>query len=170
MIWKHIARHFCEATMNLYRRNNSPKAGWRPPRGHRRLFVATALIFVLVIIDALSGGKIRSLARAGGSEIWKFGSSIAESVAGSGFFSSRRALTAENLALTQQIASLQERAAAHKVLQDENRALRDVLRVAGVEKGPNRASGITAPIVSSFRSSPYGTFQVGAGRADSVSP
>ncbi len=154
--------------MNLFRQNNWPKAGWRPPRG-RHFFVTTAIIFVLLIIDGLSGGKIRSVARLAGSEVWKLGSAMTQSITGSRFISSRRALIEENLALAQQIAWLQERAAAYRVLQDENKALRDVLHVAGIERNPNRESGITAPIVSSFRSSPYGTFQVGAGREDSVS-
>lgn len=121
-------------------------------------------------MDALSGGKIRSLARAAGSQIWKFGSSISESIAESGFISSRRALIEENSALTQQIAQMQERSAAYLVLQDENQALREILRVADITQSTKKEIGITAPIVSSFRSSPYGTFQVGAGRADSVSP
>ena len=155
--------------MNLYQRNNGRRIGWGPPRG-RRLFVATIIVLVLFIMDALSGGKIRSVARQVGSEVWKLGSTVAESFVGSGFIGSRRALTKENSALTQQIAQMQERVAACRVLEDENKALRDVLRVAGVERGPARESGITAPIVSSFRSSPYGTFQVGAGSADSVSP
>ena len=138
--------------------------------GQRRLFFATALILALFIFDALSGGKLRSLVRGAGASLWGFGVSVQESIHDSGFLSTRRGLVGENSALSGQIAQLQERAAAYQVLKDENSALRDMLRVAGTARGQNKESGITAPIVSSFRASPYGTFQVGAGFSDSVSP
>lgn len=93
---------------------------------------------------------------------------IERSISGSGFFSTRRALLAENAALTEQVAQFQERSAAYRVLKDENNALRELLNVAEVAQGKNKESGITAPVVSSFRASPYGTFHVGAGSADSV--
>ena len=113
---------------------------------------------------------MRSLVRFTGSHIWGWGAGIERSISGSGFFSTRRGLLAENAALTEQIAQFQERAAAYRVLKDENNALREMLHVAEITQGKNKESGITAPIVSSFRASPYGTFQIGAGTADSVAP
>jgi len=128
------------------------------------------LVGVLLLIDALSGGGVRSLVRAGGSLVWRWGVGIESSISGSGFFSTRRGLIAENTALTEQVAQFQERAAAYRVLQDENTALRTMLNVADITRGKNKESGITAPIASSFRASPYGTFQISAGASDSVSP
>lgn len=141
-----------------------------PRSGRKRLFFATVFILVVFVLDAFSGGKIRTIVRAGGSSVWKLGISIQESIHGSGFLSSRRALLAENSALSEQIAHFQERAAAYQVLKEENDALRRMLHVVANTRDQNKASGITAPIVSSFRASPYGTFQVGAGDADAVSP
>lgn len=157
--------------MNLYRQNNGLRSRWAPRSGsgRRRLFFATAFIIVLFIFDALSGGKIRALVRGGGSAVWRLGTSVQESTYGSGFFSTRRGLIAENSALAGQVARLQERAAAYQVLKDENEALRGILNVAGNIGSNDKASGITATIVSSLRASPYGTFQIGAGSADSVS-
>ncbi|MDO8562128.1 MAG: rod shape-determining protein MreC [bacterium] len=165
--------------MNLYPLNNGLRSRWTPRRGlpvrgtqtgRKRLFFATVLVLVLFIFDALSGGKIRTLVRAVGSSVWGLGVAIEESIYGSGFLSTRRGLLSENSALREQVARLQERAAAYQVLKNENVGLRDILNVVDTEKGENREAGITAPIVSSFRSSPYGTFQVGAGTADSVAP
>ncbi len=113
---------------------------------------------------------MRSLVRQAGSLAWRLGVSIQKSVYGSGFFATRRGLIAENAALKEQVAQFQERSAAYRVLKDENTSLREMLNVAEIVRGQNRESGITAPIISSFRASPYGTFQIGAGRADSVSP
>lgn len=132
--------------------------------------MATLAVCALVFIDALSGGAVRSVARAAGSLVWGWGVSIESSLYGSGFFSTRRGLLAENSALTEQIAQFQERAAAYRVLQEENAALREMLHVSEISLGKSKESGITAPIVSSFRASPYGTFQIGAGTADSVAP
>ena len=135
----------------------------------RRLLLTTFVVAILFIVDWISGGKIRAETRLIGSYVWKWGVSIEEWILGCGFFSSRRGLTEENSALNFQLAQLQERAAAYRVVKDENTELRKLLRVSGIARGPDPSSGITAPIVSSFRASPYGTFQVGAGTADSVS-
>lgn len=113
---------------------------------------------------------MRALARASGASVWGWGASIEKLIYESGFLSTRRGLARENSALAGQIAQLEERAAAYEVLKEENEALRHMLRVAETARGEKKESGITAPIISSFRASPYGTFQVGAGFADSVSP
>src|SRR3989344_361980 len=155
--------------MNLFRLNNSHNSRWTPHSG-RRIFIATLIVCALVLVDALSGGRVRSLVRAVGSNTWGWGISIKNSVYESGFFSTRRWLLAKNAALTEQVAQFQERSAAYRVLKDENNALRKMLRVAEITQGQSKESGITAPIVSSFRASPYGTFQIGAGSADSVAP
>ena len=155
--------------MNLFRPNNFLGGRWTPRSG-RRIFTATAIVCALILVDAFSGGTVRSLVRRAGSLVWWWGISIERSIHESGFFRTRRGLIAENAALTEQIAQFQERSAAYRVLKDENIALREMLNVAETAKGRSKESGITAPIASSFRASPYGTFQIGAGTADSVSP
>lgn len=138
--------------MNSYRQNSARK----------RLLAASALVIVLLTIDLLSGGKVRAFSREAGSGLWRLGISAEESVRESGFFTSRRALEDANASLSEQNAQLEGRAAAYQVLKDENESLRAMLRVAGNKRG------ITAPVVSSFRASPYGTFLVGAGSLDDV--
>ena len=126
------------------------------------LLLATILVLLVFIIDWLSGGSVRALLRAGASSVWDVGSRAGSVVFGSGFFSTRRALEEENRTLQEELSQLKVRAAAFDVLKEENDALRKVVDLA---KGD---SGITAPITSSFRSSPYGTFLIGAGTEDGV--
>ena len=70
----------------------------------------------------------------------------------------------ENAALREQISRLEERSAAYQVLVEENKSLREMTRAASL------GVGVTAPVISSFRASPYGTFLIGAGSADGISP
>ncbi|MEK7480279.1 MAG: rod shape-determining protein MreC [Patescibacteria group bacterium] len=138
--------------MNSYRQNE----------GRRRLFIATIFVFVVFGIDALLGGRVRGLVRAGGGSLYSAGARTLSGIADSGFFSSRRTLSENNRSLREQVAELEVRAAAVQVLRDENASLRAVVRLAEAEKG------ITAPIISSVRSSPFGTFSIGAGTKDGV--
>ncbi|OGG71160.1 hypothetical protein A3F27_02460 [Candidatus Kaiserbacteria bacterium RIFCSPHIGHO2_12_FULL_53_13] len=135
-----------------------------PGRERKRLIAASALVIVLFVFDIFSGGQVRAQARDSVSSVWKLGVSAGKAVRGSGFFSSRAALEKENAALKDQLARSQVRAAAYQALKDENAALRGMLRISENELG------ITAPVVSSFRASPYGTFLVGAGSSDAVTP
>ncbi|MDO8599073.1 MAG: rod shape-determining protein MreC [bacterium] len=141
--------------MNSYRQSNVR-------RGRRSLILATTIVVLLFAVDGLSNGSIRTLVRASGVRVWSASSSVASALGGSGFFSSRRALLEENEVLKQEAARLTLRVAALEALESENAALRTIVRVA--EDLP----GITASIVSSRVSSPYGTFMVGAGRIDGV--
>ena len=138
--------------MNSYRQNE----------GRRRLFIATIFVFVIFGIDALLGGRVRGLVRVGGTYIYRAGADTLVRIADSGFFSSRRTLSEDNRALRERVAELLVRAAAVQVLKDENASLRAIVHLAEAEKG------ITAPVVSSVRSSPYGTFSIGAGTEDGV--
>ncbi|MDO8552709.1 MAG: rod shape-determining protein MreC [bacterium] len=156
--------------MNLFRRNNTLQGRWPTRTGRKSIFIATLIVCALIVFDALSGGSVRSLVRHAGATMWSAGVSVGNSIFGSGLFTTRRALIAENASLSEQIAQFQEQAAAYRVLQAENNTLRDMLNVAEIQRGQNRDAGITAPIISSFRASPYGTFQIGAGTADSVAP
>jgi cell shape-determining protein MreC len=155
--------------MNLSRPNSPLHGRGLSHAGRRRIIAATVAVLLLFLVDSLTGGKIRSVVRMGGSILWGWGVSTQAVLSNSGFFATKRGLINENAVLTEQIAQLQEQAAAYRVIKQENAALSKLLHVASMSGSQNKTSGITAPIVSSFRASPYGTFQVGAGSADAVS-
>lgn len=138
--------------MNSYRRNNHD----------RRLIAATALVAILFALDILSGGVLRHTAqRAAGTISSSFGS-VAEKTGIAGFFTTRTSLLKKNRALSDEVASLQERAALASELASESNDLRALAHLA------ETSQGITAPVISSVISSPYGTFLIGAGSADGL--
>ena len=140
--------------MSSYRLNNG--------RGARRLWAATLVLALVLALDLLSGGALRSLARGAALPAWSAGSRIASAVSGSGFFSSRRALQEENDALKRELALLRVRAAEARVLRDEAEKLRALSGLAAL------TPGVAAPVVSSASGSPYGTFLIGAGTENGV--
>ncbi len=131
-------------------------------QGRRRLLAITALILVLIVLDALTGGSVRGLVRSFTAGAWEKTERVRNAITDSGYFSTHRALAGENAALRDQIAQYREKAAAYEVLLQENSQLRDALSLAG------NHVGMTAPIVSSFKSSPYGSFLIGAGENDPI--
>ncbi len=137
------------------------------PQGEMPLlaaFIAVVLFAGSIFgIDKLSGGLVRGYARAGGSTIWAAASAASSAVTHSGAFSTRRALEKENIKLAEEIAARDEEAARFSALKDENDALRAMADLASGE-----SNGVTAPVLSSFRTSPYGTFVIGAGARDGV--
>jgi cell shape-determining protein MreC len=139
--------------MNSYQRNNS---------GRRKLLAATVLIIVLFLIDILSGGKIRAGVRTLGSIVSEWTGHATSGMVGSGFFASRAALESQNHTLSEEVAQLQERAAALAVAEQENEQLRGIVHLA------QKVPGVTAPVVSSLDVSPYGTFLIGAGSGDGI--
>ena len=142
--------------MSLFQRSNRRI-------GRRGLIIATFVVLLVVAVDVLFQGSIRALVRAGGASVWRASSYAASAIMGSGITESRRALVEENKALKQDVTRLELRVAALKTFEDENAKLRALVRLA------QELPGITAPIVSSFLASPYGTFMVGAGENDGVS-
>ena len=140
--------------MNSYRRNDG--------RNVRRLLLGTVAVIVILAIDLASGGVLRGYVRGGSVAIWGAGSGIVRSALASGFFSSRRAQESEIQALKQELVRLRLNSAEVNVLREEAEALRRLVRLA--ERDP----GITAPVISSVTSSPYGTFIIGAGEEDGV--
>lgn len=159
-----IAKRSCVVMMNSYRQSSGLPLRGRPRNERKRLIVVSILVIVLLTIDVLTGGKIRALVRVSASNIWKGGIFVEEAIRRSGFFTSRAGLEAEITALNEQLALYQARAAAYQGLKNENTALRDMLNIAESKRG------ITATIVSSFRASPYGTFLIGAGSMDDITP
>lgn len=123
-----------------------------------------AALFVLAILglDTLTGGSLRALARIGASGLWASVLPAEDAIVNSGLFSTKRALEAENKELERKLIELEWRVNGLKVLEEENKSLRALLHL--VEGTP----GITAPVVSSFRTSPYGTFFVRAGEDDGI--
>ena len=143
---------------------------YRRPRtgeyGKGRLIGATIVVAVILIIDMLSGGFVRNAARGGVASVYGWGDRFIEAAMDTGFFSSRRSLAEQNRTLTERLSTLEVGEQNYNALLAENEALKALLRVAG--PGLGGAAGITAPVVSSIRSSPYGTFLIGAGLSDGV--
>lgn len=128
----------------------------------RRLIAASLIAVLLFAADFVSGGALRVVVRTASGAVWQAGARIEHAVAGSGFFATRAQLAAENADLRAQLERYMEKATAAEALAQENDQLRALTHLAA------EVPGITAPIVSSFRTSPYGTFFVGAGTADGV--
>ena len=128
----------------------------------RRLLLFTVAVIVILAIDLASGGYLRGFARGGSVAIWGAGSGIVRSVLASGFFSSRRAQESEIQALKQELVRLRLDSAEVSVLREEAEALRSLVNLR------EREEGLTAPVISSVASSPYGTFVIGAGKEDGV--
>lgn len=143
--------------MNSYRQNKSP---------HKRLLALTALVVFLFLVDVLSGGSVRHQLRGGAVVLGKWSAYIGGSIARSGVFSTRAALEAQNRSLAEELAQYEERAGAYEVLRSENEQLRAFVRL--VESTSRDAQGVTAAVVSSVRTSPYGTFLIGAGEAEGI--
>jgi cell shape-determining protein MreC len=132
------------------------------PRGRSRLLFATVLILLIFALDALLGGPFRNFTRGVAASLWTGMGSVRSSIAASGFFARNSTLATENTSLKSQLAALQERAAAYNGLKEENDTLRTMLHFA------RDSQGVTAPVVSSYHASPYGTFTVGAGANDAI--
>jgi len=122
-------------------------------------FIAIFLVAAFVFgIDRISGGAVRGYARQGGGAVWSAASAAVSTVSGSGLLNSKQSLIAENAELREAIVILDEQAMRFEALQEENAALRALLGLADEE-------GVTVPVLSSFSSSPYGTFRIGGGAA-----
>ena len=128
----------------------------------RKLWTVTALVVFLFFIDVVSHGTVRNLVRQGAGAVSHSVTSVFDAVGGRALFSSRAALEAQNAALSQQVADLQARVGYAAVLETENDNLRALTQLA------QTTHGLTAPVVSSVISSPYGTFLIGAGAQDGV--
>jgi len=130
--------------------------------GRRRLIYATLLVIVVFALDALTGGNIRELTQRAGSSLWKLSENVRRGVFDSGYFRTHRSLAEKNAQLRAEIERGNENAASYIALKQENEILRSLLQVSQDE------NGITVPVVSSMSASPYGTFLIGAGRANGM--
>lgn len=130
--------------------------------GRRRLAYLTILVLAIITLDALFGGSLRAMVQRGFSALWMATGSVRAGVVDSGVLSTRASLAKENQDLREQLDTYTQRAAGYESLRQENEILRSLLALS------EGSTGITAPIVSSVRSSPYGTFLVRAGIGDGV--
>jgi len=124
--------------------------------------VATALVVVIFIVDLALGGIVRREVRTLSVPMMRMTSGVWTAITGSGFFSSRAALEKTIAIQREEIARLQEQASTYNLIKQENDQLRALVALT------SSSPGITAPIISSFTSSPYGTFIIGAGSADGI--
>ena len=150
-----IATRFSNQTMNSYRRSN---------RSVRSLLAATFVVLGLLLADLLTGGSLKNIARSTSAVLWRKGSSISSAVFDGGLFATRQALVDVNETLKQKIVELELRSASYRALEQDNSALRSLVKLA------TENPGITLPVVSSLRASPYGTFMIGGGSSQGVSP
>jgi cell shape-determining protein MreC len=128
----------------------------------RRLLLVTAIVVIVFAADSISGGYVRGFLRNVTGAMWSATVRAEERITANGFFSSRAQFAAENTALHAQILQYQGKLAAADVTAAENEQLRSLTHLAV------GAPGISVPIISSFRTSPYGTFLIGAGSADGI--
>jgi cell shape-determining protein MreC len=142
--------------MISYQRNN---------RGTPFLSVTIGVILVVALgflVDAMTGGFLRTQVRQVSGAALSSTASIGVAVEGSGFFSSRRSLQTENEALQRELSLSMEKLASFQMLQRENEELRGMAALALEEPG------VTARVVSSHRTTPYGAFMIGAGSRDGI--
>lgn len=131
-------------------------------RVSKRLIFATVAVAMVLVADYVSGGAFRGVVRVTHGVVWDAASGIGLSTFGSGYFASKGVLKAENEAFRKRIATLEIELASVEALKLENTRLSELTRLA------ENAQGSAARITSSLRSSPYGTFLVGAGSADGI--
>ncbi len=144
--------------MNSYRRNNEARAS---------LIVATIAVagvaMFIFSIDKLSGGLVRGYARQGGAALYAVTAAAGSVITDTGGLSTRVSLARENASLTETLRMRAEQDARFTELQEENERLRELVGLATSE------DGIPVSVLSSFSSSPYGTFRIGGGALRGVS-
>ncbi len=131
-------------------------------RGRRRLLILTLCIIALLLLDLVTGSHLRASIRTAVASLWSGTTRIGSTLHLSGVFSTKSGLAHENAALRQRIADAEDRAAAAAALKSENDQLRTLLHLAETTPGKG------APVISSFRTSPYGTFIIGLGSSDGI--
>jgi cell shape-determining protein MreC len=140
--------------MNSFQRNI--KFAKNPAQSRVLVFV-TVVVVCAAVVDVVSGGTLRNIARASIAPVSRAMHAASATLMGDDFWSSRAALISEIEALESQVSVLAARGASFDAVVEENKSLRDMALLAAVE------GGVTAPVISSFYASPYGTFHIGAG-------
>ena len=114
-------------------------------------------------LDTLSGGLVRSYTRTISSLAWRAASGVIGSIDRSGILRTRSSLAGENNSLKAQVAERDEEFARLNALESENAMLSEMVHLVSAEK-----AGLSVRVLSSFHSSPYGTFIIGVGKNDGV--
>ncbi len=143
-----------------------PSFGRSAPRdtSASRIFLVLALFAVLVFsVDHVSNGIVRSSLREVGGIASATVASVAHALPKTHGFATRAGLIAENEELRDALARRSEEDARVATLRAENETLRELARVASEE-----GKGLSAAVLSSFSTSPYGTFTIGAGARHGV--
>ncbi|PIR82828.1 hypothetical protein COU20_00185 [Candidatus Kaiserbacteria bacterium CG10_big_fil_rev_8_21_14_0_10_59_10] len=139
------------------------KNSFRQNSGRGKLLAATMLALLVIGGDALSGGAVRVAVRDLAASVFERTRPIATLEVGE-LFATRRALLQENATLRDTLRRLEDGENARRAALAENEALRAIARIAEDED----RHGIGAPVLASHAASPYGTFIIGAGRAQGV--
>ncbi|MEY4747499.1 MAG: rod shape-determining protein MreC [Candidatus Parcubacteria bacterium] len=145
---------------NLLRKNEG--------RATRFLVATTVIVAALFIADLALGGLLRERIRAVMSGLYGAASAIESRVPLAYLFASRTALQQQVIQLRSEVEMLKEKAAAYDVLRADDASLREILHLASSTRALPTENGIAAPVTSSVRSSPYGTFLIGAGSLEGV--
>lgn len=146
--------------MNSYRRSNA-RAGLLSGQSGRLLAITFIVMFVF-IADLASGGKIRDISQGAAGSISATSAAAFNAIKHSGLFSTRAQLAAHNEELQAEVERYREQDSAYQALKAENDQLALLAHLAQDD------TGTTTAIVSSFRSSPYGTFLIGAGAREGI--
>jgi len=136
----------------------------RPNResGLRKAVFFTCIVILVGTVDVILAGGLRSLAR---DALMPFGNSLTSAWGTLMHYtdlSSRADLLDRVASLEEELNHFRERDSLFQVLARENVELRALARMA------TSSEAISAPIASSFRASPYGTFVVAAGWRDGI--
>ncbi len=156
--------------MNLYRRNRGAiRFSTAESGGRKGVIIATAVILFVALVDTFSGGVVRDAARLVLAPAAHMMRTTSVALASGEFWSSRASLLKENGELRAERDRLRAREAGVLSLSLENAELAKMAHLAETESGGRSGDiGIAAPVVSSFRASPYGTFLIGAGLSHGV--
>lgn len=146
--------------MNSYRRNN-PRAGLLSGQSGR-LFAITVIVILVFVLDLASGGKVRDISQGAAGSISGTSAVAFNAIKHSGIFSTRARLAGLNQELQAEVERYREQDSAYQALKAENDQLALMAHLA------QDNTGTTTAIISSFRSSPYGTFLIGAGREEGI--
>lgn len=146
--------------MNSYRRN-SPRTGLLSGQSGR-LFAITLIVILVFVADLASDGTIRNFSQGAAGNISGTTAAAFNAVKHSGIFSTRARLAGLNQELQAEVERYREQDAAYQALKAENDQLALLAHLA------QDNTGTTTAIVSSFRSSPYGTFLIGAGAQEGI--
>ncbi len=133
----------------------------RRTRSSRALLIAVLLAAVVILADSLSGGMFRALLRGTATLAATPVRMVSHTELGA-WVSSRSELAGELARLKEENAVLTAERFRRDVLENENDELRELTHLAADE--PGRA----VRVVSSFRSSPFGTLILGSGTREGI--